>query len=238
MANELKYFVPDTVFDGYVRDVDSGQLNIPDRIYAQYRNKPKAVQWYQITRRLANQLGNAAVAVRIMYDIDTAVGEQLDILGRIVVVSRSFLGHQPLEVFQFAEPDGAEFGDDAAVFSATNVDVDQQMSDDLYRLVIKSKIIKNNSDASIESLLYGMNFLLPNAQILRVTDNEDMSFSVELYGNISNLERWALLNSTLVPKPQGVKFNGFLEGYDYVQFGDDDTQFGDESAEFTGFTGV
>lgn len=214
-------------------------LNLPDRIYAQYRNKPKAVAWYAITRKLAAKLGDAAQAVRVMYNIDTAVGEQLNIIGRIVVVDRTYTGQIALRPGMFANPDGDEFGDsENAVFAALYVDQDGQMSDDLYRLVIKSKIIKNNSDATIESILHGMNFLLPNAEVLRVTDNENMSFSVEFYGNITDLERWALLNARLVPKPQGVRFNGFLEGLDYVQFGDDTEQFGDTSTEFVGLTGV
>lgn len=213
-------------------------MNIPDRIYAQYRTKPKAVAWYQITRKLAEELEDPATAVRVMYNIDTAVGEQLNIIGRIVVVDRTFTGEVALNPGLFAEPDGAEFGDTEAVFAAPYVDQDGQMSDDLYRLVIKSKIIKNNSDATIDSILYGMNFLLPNADVLRVTDGEDMSFSVEFYGRITNLERWALLNAKLVPKPQGVRFNGFLEGFDYVQFGDDTEEFGDTYAEFVGLTGV
>lgn len=213
-------------------------MNIPDRIYAQYRTKPKAVAWYQITRKLAAELEDPATAVRVMYDIDTAVGEQLNIIGRIVVIDRAFTGEVALNPGLFAEPDGAEFGDTSAMFAALYVDQDGKMSDDLYRLVIKAKIIKNNSDATIESILYGMNFLLPNADVLRVTDGEDMSFSVEFYGSITDLERWALLNVQLVPKPQGVRFNGFLEGLDYVQFGDDTEEFGDTYAEFVGLTGV
>lgn len=228
------YFVPLTVVEGYVLD----QSDAPSRIYAQYRNKPKAVAWYNITLSLATKLNSVMQAVRVMYNIDSAQGAQLDILGRIVVVPRDFLGYVALNPGMFADPDGAEFGDDSAMFSALSIDQDTQMSDDLYRLVIKSKIIKNNSDATLESILYGINFLLPNANILRVVDGEDMSFSVEFYGNITDLERWALLNGSLVPKPQGVKFNGFLEGYDYVQFGDSETQFGDTYAEFVGFTGV
>lgn len=213
-------------------------MNIPDRIYAQYRTKPKAVAWYQIARKLAAELEDPATAVRVMYNIDTATGEQLNIIGRIVVVDRAFTGEVALNPGLFAEPDGAEFGDTEAVFASLYVDQDGKMSDDLYRLVIKAKIIKNNSDVSIESILYGMNFLLPNVDVLRVTDGEDMSFSVEFYGSITDLERWALLNVQLVPKPQGVRFNGFLEGLDYIQFGDDTEEFGDTYAEFVGLTGV
>ena len=213
-------------------------MNIPDRIYAEYRNKPKAVAWYNITRSLAAQLESVSQAVRVMYNIDTAVGEQLNIIGRIVVVDRSFVGSVQLFPGLFALTDGDEFGDTNAMFSGLTIDTDEQMSDDFYRLVIKAKIIKNNSDATADSILQGLNFLIPNADFIRLTDGEDMSFNVEFYGNITDLERYALLNATLVPKPQGVLFNGFLEGFEYSEFGDDTMEFGDTTAEFVGYIGV
>lgn len=213
-------------------------MNIPDRIYAQYRDKPKAVDWYQIARKLGGSIEDAAEAVRKSYDIDNARGEQLSVLGRIVVVPRSFVGSIPMDPGLFDLTDGDEFGDDEAMFSALTIDQDGQLSDELYRLVIKAKIIKNNGDATIENILDGMNFLVPNAEVLRVTDGEDMSFSIEFYGQITNLERFALLNTGLVPKPQAVRFNGFLEGFEMVEFGDVDAEFGDEDAEFAGFIGA
>lgn len=213
-------------------------MNIPDRIYAQYRDKPKAVAWYAIARELGGSLEAAAQAVRKSYDIDTAVGEQLNVIGRIVVAPRSFVGAYPMNPGLFDLTDGDEFGDDDAMFSALTIDQDGELSDELYRLVIKAKIIKNNGDATIENILDGMNFLLPHAEVLRVTDGEDMSFSIEFYGQITELERFALLNAGLVPKPQTVGFNGFLEGFDMVEFGDMDAEFGDEDTEFAGYIGA
>lgn len=212
-------------------------MNIPDRIYAQYQNKPKAVAWYAIARKLGGSIESAAEAVRKSYDIDIAVDEQLDVIGRIVVAPRSFVGSMPINPGYFDLTDGSEFGDDDAMFSSLTIDQDGKLSSDLYRLVIKSKIVKNNGDATIENILDGMNFLLPNADVLRVTDGEDMSFSIEFYGEISDLERFALLNAGLVPKPQAVRFNGFLEGLGMFEFGDADAEFGDESAEFAGYIG-
>jgi hypothetical protein len=212
-------------------------MNIPDRIYAQYRDKPKAVDWYAIARNLSGSLEDAAEAVRESYDIDTAVDEQLNVIGRIVVAPRSFVGSIPMNPGLFDLTDGDEFGDDEAMFSALTIDQDGKLSDELYRLVIKAKIVRNNGDATIENILDGMNFLLPNAEVLRVTDGEDMSFSIEFYGQITNLERFALLNAGLVPKPQAVRFNGFLEGLGMFEFGDTDAEFGDDSAEFSGYIG-
>lgn len=213
-------------------------MNIPDRIYAQYRNKPKAVAWYEIARKLGGSLEAAAEAVRKSYDIENAVEEQLNVIGRIVVIPRSFVGSIPMNPGLFDLTDGDEFGDEEAIFSALTIDQDGQLSDELYRLVIKAKIIKNNGDATIENILDGMNFLLPHAEVLRVTDGEDMSFSIEFYGQITNLERFALLNAGLVSKPQAVRFNGFLEGFEMVEFGDMDSEFGDEDAEFAGYIGA
>lgn len=213
-------------------------MNIPDRIYAQYRDKPKAVAWYEIAKKLGGSIEAAAQAVRKSYDIDTAVGEQLNVIGRIVVAPRSFVGSMAMNPGLFDLTDGDEFGDEEAMFSALTIDQDGQLSDELYRLVIKAKIVKNNGDATIENILDGMNFLLPKAQVLRVTDGEDMSFSIEFYGEITNLERFALLNAGLVPKPQAVKFNGFLEGFEMVEFGDMDAEFGDENTQFAGYIGA
>lgn len=213
-------------------------MNIPDRIYAQYRNKPKAVAWFNIARELGGDLEAAAEAVRKSYDIDTAQGEALNVIGRIVVAERSFIGDTPMFPGLFALTDGDEFGDTEAVFSAPTISQDSELSDELYRIVIRAKIIKNTGDATIENILFGMNFLIPNAQVLRVTDGEDMSFSIELYGDLTNIERFALLNATLVPKPQGVRFNGFLEGFGIAEFGDEYAEFGSEDAEFLGFIGV
>lgn len=231
---DQSYFTPQTVEAGYV-SAEGGGI---DRIYAQYRNKPKAVRWYEITNILSGKIASTASLVRVMYDIDAAYGELLDIIGRIVVVPRQYIKNVSLNPGVFAEPDGAEFGDESAQFSNLTIDTDDVMSDEIYRLVIKSKILKNNSDATIESILRGANFLLPNAQVVRLVDGEDMSFSLEFYGQISDLERWTVMNADLIPKPQGVRFNGFLEGYDYLQFGDITGQFGDEAAQFVGFTGV
>ena len=212
-------------------------MNIPDRIYAQYRNKPRAVAWYAITRGLAAEIDTAAQAVRGSYDIDNNVGAQLDIIGRIVVADRNFLANTPLDVTEFGDVD-AEFGDVDAVFSALSIGTDSQMSDEFFRLVIRAKIVKNNSDATIESILDGVMFLMPSSGVIRVIDGEDMSFGIEFNGNITDLERWVLLNANLVPKPQGVRFNGFLESYIPSEFGDVDAEFGDTDAQFHGYVGV
>lgn len=202
------YFTEYTVDNGYVLDYRGRYLN---RVYAQYLTRPKAVRWYGIIRELADPLYGSIWAVRKSYDIDRARGEPLNVIGRIVVVGRNFTAQPELFPGLFDLTDGSEFGDDDAMFSEPSVAQDGVMSDDLYRLVIKSKIAKNNGDATIESILDAVSFLLPKATDLRLVDSDDGDFYIEYKGQMTNLEKWALTNNDLVPKPLGITFTGFVE---------------------------
>lgn len=201
------YFVQDTVLDGYVADFEGMSYS---RVYGQYRTKSKASKWFEITPTMANQLAQAIWSVRNSYDIDNVSGELLNVIGRIVVASRTYIVMPDLFPGWFHLTDGSQFGDTDAMFSSLSVAADADMSDSLYRLVIKSKIAKNNGDATIESILDGVSFLLPNTSNLKLID-EDGAFTIEYSGTMTELERWALTNSDLVPRPQGVKFKGFTE---------------------------
>lgn len=210
--------------------------NVPKRAYSQYRNQPKFMDWLAIARRMGGSLSDAAIAVRQSYDIDKAQGAQLDTIGRIVVFSRDFIGQLTMQTAEFDALDGAECGDEDATFSEARVSDDAQMADGLYRLAIKAKIMKNTGDATIESIIQEM-MVLVGPKFLRVNDTEDMRFSIEFAGDLTEIQRWALFNANLVQIPQGVLFAGFLELNAMVEFDDSDMEFGDDEAMFSDFIG-
>lgn len=210
--------------------------NVPKRIYSQYRDKPKFVDWLSIARRMGGSINDAALAVRESYDIDKAQGVQLDTIGRIIVFPRDFIGQLTMQTAEFDLSDGAECGDSDAIFSESSVSNDATMSDDLYRLAIKAKIMKNNGDATIESIIQTVVFLV-NPDFLRVNDIENMSFAIEFAGNITQIQRWALFNADLIQIPQGVLFLGFQELSEVVEFDNSDYEFGDDEAMFSDFKG-
>lgn len=215
-------------------------ITIPDRIYAQYRNKPKAVAWYNITPEMAQDLISAAEIVKNMYSIDDMEGAQLDIIGRIVDIDRSYIipVSMPLAMCASSGNAPAQCGDSSgAQASALYSDSDDKVNDELFRLIIKAKIIKNNSTSTIEEILDGLNFILPDAGWFRLNDYENMSFSVEYYNQITDVQRYALLTAKLTPKPQGVKFAGYFEGFNYVQCGDSSRQCGDNTCQAVGLSG-
>ncbi|QHJ84230.1 MAG: hypothetical protein [Caudoviricetes sp.] len=205
----LSYFVSDTVDDDYVDD-NSDPLR---RVYSQYRNKQKLTQWIQICTVLGSQIYRTSEYLRKSYNIDTVSDELLNIIGRVVVLPRGFITPITLNPPMVAKSVDTpwEVGDDSQQLSGLSTDSDVNMSNEIYRLGIRAKIIKNNTSSTLEDVLQGASFLLPDANVVRVVDNEDMSFSIEYTGVITSLEAYALSNSSMVPKPQGVSFKGFVK---------------------------
>lgn len=209
-----------------------------DRIYAQYRPYPKAVKWFNITRKIGKSVHDTIEIIRKLYCIDTNVGAQLDIIGRILGVSRSFIYQAEVVQSSFA-PDGqgAEFGDIDAMFASGAIDTDGNMGDDLYRLVLKAKVVRNNRGATYDDILRTFSILIPQLTNVFIVDFEDMSYEITYVAELTNLQRWALLNVKLLPKPAGVKFRGFRGlPSDYVQAGDESYLLGDEKAQLAGAT--
>jgi hypothetical protein len=212
-------------------------IEAPDRIYAQYRTRPKAVAWYKITRTIAAQIGAAADAVRVSYDIDGNSGAQLDVIGRIVGIDRDTIGNVELTVYECNTDGENECGDSLVQCSPKNIASDQSLSDEYFRTLIRAKIVKNNSDATIDGIIDAVSFITPDAPWFRLTDNEDMSFSLENYEALTPIQVTLLTTEDIIPRPQGVRFNGFLAGFNYVEVGDSTRQCGDSTAQCVGFIG-
>lgn len=236
-----------------------------DRIYAQYRSKPKAVAWYQIIPTIGEQFCEVYNDIARSYDIDTNEGAQLDVIGRVIGINRDIIVDQPMTVCEFGAdlsvapgytqygnaqygnaqyqqgvtliPD-CEFGDLDSNFSPLSTSGSDELNDEYYRKVLKSKVFKNTTTATIDEIIEAVYILAPNAENVRLLDPEDMSFSLEVFGNLSGIERNILLQEGIIPKPQGVMYNGFVEVIDLTEFGDSDLEFGDIDAEFAGYTGA
>ena len=192
----------------------------PDRVYAQYRNDTKTVAWYNIVPSIGNELFTAAEAVALSYDIDNNSGVQLDIIGEIVQIGREFIGDVQLVVCEFTSSAEAiagtasEFGDEDCVFSTTSIKEDQTASDAYYRKVLKSKISKNNGDATIDAVINAVLKLEPSGQQVKVDDSlEDMTFSLIFATQPEQSTIDLINNSDIVPRPQGVELTGYTVGF-------------------------
>lgn len=218
-------------------DGDNHMINhvsqIESRVYGQYRNSPKLIEWLKINGVIANEIDAAADAIRLSYDIDGNSGAQLDIIGRVVGVDRGVIGTVDLPTYEFGDT-SAEFGSDEIQFAPLDVASDDELSDEYYRVLLRAKIIQNTSDVTIDSIILGIEAILPNSSPIVLLDGEDMSFGIDILGAITDVERQILSTKDIIPKPQGVQFSGFTELTNLSEFGDLTQEFGSETAQFAG----
>tara|TARA_R110002033_G_scaffold64766_2_gene115659 strand:+ start:2327 stop:2968 length:642 start_codon:yes stop_codon:yes gene_type:complete len=202
------------------------------RIYAQYADKPKAVQWFNITPDIADEFETVYEMVRNSYDIDANSGEQLNVIGRIVDIDRSF----EADVFYTADTrfgagnKASRFGGVSARFNNNGKTISDEVSDAIFRVLIKAKIAKNNSDATLDGIVHALSYIT-NSSPIQVIDGEDMTFSVVFGTVLNDIERFVFSTFDVVPKPQGVKFTGYTEIKSLTRFGGP-YRFGDNISRF------
>lgn len=208
-------------------------LNLPNRIYAQYADKPKFVEWMNITRKIGLELKEGAEQVRKCFDIETAKGDALEVIGRIVVVDR-IKDERLMNSGVFADPDGTNFNNQDKTFSEWSTFTNADLSDEMLRFAIKSKIIKNMANPTADELLSALSSLFPSANVFRLLNHHDMSFSIEYTGKLTDLEQWLIDLPDFIPTPQGVELRGFIRSFGIIEFlsNDENSTFGDEELEF------
>ena len=208
------------------------------RIYAQYRDKPKAVAWYNIVPSLGGQIADAYEQVRTSYNIDTANSDELDTIGHIVVIDRSYESSVTFDPDTFFGGDtlATQFGGSDSQFETVGGTITDEISDEIYRVLIKAKIAKNNSDATLDGIVKALEYITGVSPI-NVIDNEDMTFSVSFGAELNDTQRFVFNTFDILPRPQGVRFLGYTEETSITQFGGQ-FGFGDTRATFGQYFGA
>jgi hypothetical protein len=203
------------------------------RNYAQYADKPNTVKWLNILPSQSMILRDVVQRVRTSYDIDKATSYELDVIGRIVGINRTYesvINFQPLMTFG----DDSSFGSGSS-FSPTGNVITQEVSDAVYRKLLKAKIAKNNTDATIRGVIETVQFIT-GATNVQVVDNQNMTFNIQINDTIDDISIFVLDTFDIVPRGQGVMFLGYDYTPNNTRFGDGST-FNDGSS-FGQFFGV
>ncbi len=152
-------------------------------------------------------------------DVDTAIGAQLDVIGRIVGQERELISADLYEYFGFQGAVGAQsFGQFGTAFggyfksestpAGTNVPLD----DDNYRKYIKAKIFKNVTASTPEEFIAVVNLIFNTSQAY-ILEGQEAEFTLYFGRPITEFEK-SLLNyisykqsypTRLLPKTVGVK---------------------------------
>ena len=81
------------------------------------------------------------------------------------------------------------------------------MDDDLFRLLIKARIIQNAWKGTITELYELWESVMGKDKHLSIEDLQDMSFNIVLQGDYTALERELIIHAYIIPKPEGVRIN-------------------------------
>ena len=149
-----------------------------DLLILQYKTQPKA-------RATIKALTEKVIADGILLDvingfnIDTAVGKQLDLLGKYIGLSRNVK---------------EKVGSPASII----------LTDSQYRLLLKLKLICNTSYSSTSQIRKALFQLFPDD--IRVFDPRTMEMEYQLSERFDGLEQ-VIIAEELLPFPMGLGFN-------------------------------
>lgn len=150
-----------------------------DLITSLYRDKPKYKAWIEANITPYVNLQNLLFTMQETYfDVNTAIGEQLDIIGARVGASR---------VLPF-DPTGG---------------LSPLLGDTDYRFLIKAKILQNVWKGTNQEIYDNWAVLFTDV-FISLKDFQDMSIGVLIIGDLTDIQEQMVTNDMIIPKAQGV----------------------------------
>lgn len=180
-------------------------------ILTQYREATNLVAY---TKAFLKESDEIEEVLRQLLDerfIDTAVGDQLDILGVIVGLPRTSAEYISNPFFGFLTAIGARTYSTLAAPSTggtwrTLADPDslpQILDDDVYRGFLKAKIERNHTDGTIEDVITVVELLFPT-ETIEITEPATAEFNIKIVAILTDTEKLILARNQFIPKPAGV----------------------------------
>ncbi len=146
-------------------------------VTSEHSNKPNFMGWLTANLQMVEDNTIAAASMIGAFDVNTAIGNQLDVVGLIV--------GQPRNI-------------GVPITGASSV-----LDDDHYRLVLKARTARNNWDGTIPSIYEIWNNAFP-VEPLQLIDNQDMTMQA-IITNLTDIVSQELVTAGFViPQPIGV----------------------------------
>ena len=179
-------------------------------IISQYQNSPKFMTWMEDLVALENDQCVVADSVVAAFDIDYAVGLQLDTLGVLIGFPRGI--KIPISGIFFewnytSSPAGLRSWGTGSWRDPSEASTQMTiLPDDAYRQMLKFKILTNNWDGTIPGLYLMWDAIFAvDGLMLSIIDNQNMTMAITVTGaTIPAVVQYILLGNYLPIKPAGV----------------------------------
>lgn len=180
-----------------------------DLITSEHSDKPNFVAFYSGCIQPFVDLQAFTISLLEDFDLDLAIGVQLDAVGLWVGVSR-VLKTAITGVFFSFNVDGLGFNQGVwkGPFSGSGVTL---MPDYIYRTIIKFKILANHWNGTIPQAYEDFSTLFTNGEVIYMRDNQDMSMTIGLVGFNFDALSLAILEQGYFPfRPEGVRIKEYI----------------------------
>lgn len=182
-------------------------------ITSEHRDKPDFVSVVTTNVTPLDQIQKLLTSMIPKFDVDSAVGNQLDIIGQWVGISRNV--NIPTAGVYFTWDDTTFDGWDCGTWipdivpSAITV-----LTDESYRVLVKAKIAANHWDGTIEGAYAIWDSIFSTFKIM-IQDNHDMTYNFIIVGGIIDSLTLALITNNYIPlRPEGVRVREYLISVD------------------------
>jgi hypothetical protein len=179
-------------------------------ITSEHQSAPRYMAMVSLLAQWAVDRRSLLASIPELYDIDTAVGQQLDRVGEWVGVSRKL--SLPLTGVYFSF-DAAGLGFDQGTwlgpFDPTSGLV--SLPDDQYRILLYATIAANNWDGTVPTAYTAWNTIFaPLGYSILIEDNQNMTMDVVLVGPSPDAVTLALFTGGYLNlRPAGVGINNY-----------------------------
>lgn len=175
-------------------------------ITSEHNDRPRFMAMVALVTGSLADATNAALSLPDAFDLDAAIGAQLDVVGQWVGITRQV--KTPLAVYFAFDTEGLGF--DQGTWRG-RFDPDSgltQLDDDTYRLLIRAKIGANHWDGTLAGSKPILDLVFPGPAVAFIEDNQDMSMTIGIAGVPPSALELALLTGGYIPiKPEGVRVN-------------------------------
>lgn len=179
-------------------------------VTSQHNSKPKFMGMTANDTAPYTKMQEIINNIHTDYDLDFAIGNQLDIIGEWVGISRKI--ETPLDIW-FSWDSTVSLGWDngawANTYSQTSAIV--SLPDEPYRFLIRAKILSNYFDGTLEGLYGIISALFPNSGAV-ILEYSDISIVIGVT-NISNMgiiERSMITHGYVPFIPMGVRVREYI----------------------------
>lgn len=196
-------------------------------VTSEYRHSPRFTAMVQELIGYGLDIDESVNNMLLAFEVDNASTAQLDILGRIVGVSRQLtfepsaaaIGEvicpSPAEIasgevypiIYTPTPDKLPDTSMLTGYPPAEMGEGNLLDDDVFRLMIKARIIQNTWKGTIGELYELWSAVMGADKKLLIEDLQYMSYNIVLQGDYTQLEEELIIHAYVIPKPEGVRIN-------------------------------